>query len=536
MTGKLSPGQKGMFIVAEIVSTETLQARYDEVPYESYPFPKTDPQHLRMVGDLFGLKAPDPARARILELGCAMGGNIIPLALRWPGAELVGVDLSSRQIERARADAAPLNLANLRLEAMSIADVDESFGEFDYIICHGVFSWVPPDIQRCILEISKKRLSPCGIAYVSYNTLPGWNIVRSLREMMLYHTARFETPERKVSEARGLLHFLKDATSGSKDKAYAEIIDRELAELSKKADHYLLHEHLEAFNQQFYFYQFAEMAREHGLQYLGDATVPSMFAGNHKPEIAKKLSAIGESVRTEQYMDFITNRRFRSTLLCHSEVTITRNLKATDVDRFFIRAPIEPKAPVDLSADAKTEFTGPLKFSTHNRIAAAIYLTLSECKGKPVAAEELYRKASRKLKTVSPDQVRTVFHETALRLFLAGAVLLYTEAGDYVTRVSDRPVTCPLARLQAQTSSWVTSRRHESVALDAFQKVLVANLNGENDLTALRDIVLNHIDTGELKLAMKSEDMRNREFLIQEVDRFISRTLKSYADNALLIA
>lgn len=505
------------------LSDEVLRQSYDASPYESYPFAQTHPQHLRMVARLFGLETPEPSRSRILELGCALGGNIIPLAVRWPEAQIVGVDLSPKQIERARADAARLDLPNLRLEAMSIADVEDSFGVFDYIICHGVFSWVPADIQRRILEISKHQLSPSGVAYISYNTLPGWNMVRSLREMMLFHTAQFESPERKAQEARGLLHFLKEATAGSKG-LHAELFDRELATLNKKPDHYLLHEHLENFNQQFYFHQFAGLAKEHGLQYLGDTAVATMFTGNLKADVAEKLRQTNDIVRSEQYMDFITDRRFRSTLLCHDHHSLKRHLKAEDVDQFHVLARIQPKSAIDLSKDETVSFDGPVPFQTHNRVATAAFAILAENRGRPIPAEELYKRTSRKLKTVSPDQVRSIFHRSALRLFMAGGLELWTDAGDYTTQVSQRPLACPLARLQTLSGDWVTTGRHTPLTLTPFQKLLLPYLTGENDRAALSALVEGHVAKGDIDIQ------------IRDIDTHIDLALTHFAANAVLLA
>ena len=359
-------------------------------------------------------------------------------------------------------------------------------------------------------------------------------MIRSLREMMLYHTAPFETPERKAQEARGLLHFLKDATSGKTGDLHAELIDRELASLDQKGDFYLLHDHLEDFNQQFYFHQFAEMAQGHGLQYLGDTAVSSMFAGNLKPDVAEKLLQTNDIVRSEQYMDFINNRRLRSSLLCHDHVTLKRNLEAADVDRFFIRAQISPRTPVDLSAEATVEFAGPVNFSTHTRVANAVFAALAEGKGRPIFAEDLYKTTSRKLKNVGPDQVREVFHESALRLFLAGGLQLCTEAGDYTTRVSDRPKASPLARFQAATGSWVTNGRHEPIGLDTFQTTLLPHLTGENDRDALRTLFLAHIEKGDIKVSLEGDAVKDKAVLARETDNGIEQTLAHFAASALL--
>ncbi|MEW8014368.1 MAG: hypothetical protein AB2807_06165 [Candidatus Sedimenticola endophacoides] len=50
---------------------------YDQFFYESIPFPETHPRHLASLGRLFGLETADPERCRLLELGCASGGNLI---------------------------------------------------------------------------------------------------------------------------------------------------------------------------------------------------------------------------------------------------------------------------------------------------------------------------------------------------------------------------------------------------------------------------------------------------------------------------
>ena len=147
---------------------------YDEVPYTSLPFLQTHPDRLACLATLFGLQPPALDACRVLELGCASGGNLVPMAVALPRARFVGVDLSPVQIADARTVVAALALDNIEFRAASIADVDDSWGAFDYIIAHGVFSYVPPAVQQRMLEICARQLTPHGIAFISYNTLPGW--------------------------------------------------------------------------------------------------------------------------------------------------------------------------------------------------------------------------------------------------------------------------------------------------------------------------------------------------------------------------
>ena len=162
-----------------MTSTTNLNT-YDEVPYQSYPYAESQPENLRTIGLLFGMNAPEIKTARILELGCAEGGNLIPHAVRYPKATFVGVDLSKVQIDAGNVYIKSLGLKNIELKNCSILDIDEKYGKFDYIICHGVISVVSDFVGETILEIASKNLSDNGIAYISYNTLPGWNMIRTI--------------------------------------------------------------------------------------------------------------------------------------------------------------------------------------------------------------------------------------------------------------------------------------------------------------------------------------------------------------------
>ncbi|MFN2536517.1 MAG: methyltransferase domain-containing protein, partial [Mycobacteriales bacterium] len=156
--------------VEPVVPTST----YDDVPYGVATHAATHPGRLAAIATLFGAGPPAVESARVLELGCALGGNIIPMAVAYPGSSYLGIDLSGRQIADGQRTVAQLGLTNIELRHASITDVDDSDGQFDYVICHGVYSWVPPEVQDKILDICARNLAAGGVAVVSYNTYPGW--------------------------------------------------------------------------------------------------------------------------------------------------------------------------------------------------------------------------------------------------------------------------------------------------------------------------------------------------------------------------
>src|SRR4051794_6758842 len=91
---------------------------YDEIPYGDNFFPYTHPIHLATMGLIFGIEPPPLDRCRVLELGCAGGGNLLPMALELPDAQFVGIDLSPRQIAEGQAVIERLGLRNVDLRAM----------------------------------------------------------------------------------------------------------------------------------------------------------------------------------------------------------------------------------------------------------------------------------------------------------------------------------------------------------------------------------------------------------------------------------
>src|SRR5258708_24289997 len=128
---------------------------YDEIPYYSFPFQESHPARLATIARLFGLTPPDPHTARVLELGCSSGGNLLPMAELYPEGKFLGIDLSERQIALGQEALAALKFPNLELRRASILDVDASWGQFDYVLCHGVYSWVLDAVQDKILSVCK---------------------------------------------------------------------------------------------------------------------------------------------------------------------------------------------------------------------------------------------------------------------------------------------------------------------------------------------------------------------------------------------
>ncbi|MEZ5671629.1 MAG: class I SAM-dependent methyltransferase [Thiotrichaceae bacterium] len=179
---------------------------YDELPYTTSPMPYAQPQHLATLGTLFGISPPPVATSRVLELGCNDGKNIIATAYSLPQAECWGVDMSAAHITHAQQVAGEIGLKNLTLKQINILQLDEKIGKFDYIIAHGIYSWVSRAEQDKILQICKELLTINGVAYVSYSTRPGWDNRTSIRDMLIHYTSAFDSAEHRIEYMQQLLN------------------------------------------------------------------------------------------------------------------------------------------------------------------------------------------------------------------------------------------------------------------------------------------------------------------------------------------
>jgi SAM-dependent methyltransferase len=298
---------------------DRIRQSYDAFPYRSSAFAGSAPEHLRAVAYLFGLDSAPPERARVLELGCAGGGNCLPFAARWPQAEVVGVDISPTQIAIGQAAAQAMGLNNVQLLAGNLADLGPELGQFDYIVAHGVYSWVPDEVRQALLKLCAERLTPQGLAYVSYNVYPGWKAREVIRDAMLLGNLDRSDPQRQLDHARYMVEFLhRRARPGS---LAHKLLDEQIDTVRHGRAHYLAHEYLEICNAPCYFRDFVAACREHSLDYLAEAELSSMFAEHYAiaPDEPALRACAGDQLALEQLLDFVTQRSFRQSLLCHAE-------------------------------------------------------------------------------------------------------------------------------------------------------------------------------------------------------------------------
>jgi methyltransferase-like protein/ubiquinone/menaquinone biosynthesis C-methylase UbiE len=504
---------------------DVVRDAYDRVPYPSSSVHSSHLDNLAVRALLFGLEPPDLRRVRVLELGCSDGGNLVPMASELPEGRFLGIDLSPRQIADGRRRLEALDVHNVELAEMSILDVDASLGEFDYILAHGVFSWVGPEVQDAILRICRENLPPRGVAYVSYNTFPGWHQRMMVREMMTFHTRALEDPWERAERGLGLLELVTEAAEGG-DEPHARFLRARLEHLSgyRERPSYVIHEYLEESNAPLYFHDFMARAARQGLQYLADAETELAEIEILKPAVAGRLrSAARDRIELEQSLDFIVNRAFRRSLLCHQGLPLDLAMVPERMRRLHAVSSVRPESGDTFRGERDRTFT------VSHPPTKALLVSLAEAWPRPLAFGDLLARIGGIEEELLADMLFSLYCGGFLDLHLLPP--LCTE------RVSERPLASPLARREATLGPLVTSQHRRVLKLDDdVARILLLHLDGTRDRTALRAVLAREVQEGRLGIEKDGEPVRDPERLGPLLDALIDQTLRKMAGLALLVA
>lgn len=466
---------------------------YDAIPYDRQAVRETHPAHLAALARLYGIDAADPASAQVLELGCAAGANLIPMAWFLPGAQFLGLDLAASQVEAGQAQIAALGLSNIELQRADVADVEPGTDGFDFIIAHGLYSWVPAAVRSALLGLIRRQLRPGGVAYLSFNAQPGWQMRGMLREMLLYHVRTQVQPHQRLHAAREFLQFLATGLQGL-DALSAQYLRHELASLERAPDSYLFHEYLATVNEPVLFADFVAAANAAGLRYLCNAELHYQFPAALGDGAERALAPIADPLARQQYLDFLLNRNFHQALLVRDDRAAPP--AEPDYERFAalaLFADLVPPHKVDLRKAKPQPFTdrsGQAHPVSHPLSKAAL-MHLYRVYPQALAFSELESVAQAQVAAAgdprAAGQAGHLFGEL-FHLFAHGAVGACPSPGGALPPPALPPVATALARSEAGAGRLVDSR-HASVVLDPAAIAAIAALDGSHDAEALGELL-----------------------------------------------
>lgn len=498
-------------------SARIAAASYDEMPYPSSSFSQTHPSRLAAIARLFGVPAPAIGTARVLELGCYDGGNLIPMAARLPQARFLGLDASPRQVAAGRKLIEELGLRNVEIRQQDILDFSPAEGAFDYIIAHGVYSWVPAPVREKVLAIASANLAPSGIAYISYNALPGSGIRMMLRELAFFHARGITDAAARVRRVRELLGTLAGPMAEPNLPHHA-LFRQEFGYVERAPELYLRHDLLEEENHALYFHQFVAAAAKHRLQYLGEPSLWEMVPTTLGPKARAALQKCERLVDLEQQMDFLRFRAFRQTLLCRENLAIQRQITAKSMGELSFQPRFRAsREPVDLAPGVLAKFAreDDTNFVTTHPLIKAALAILSRTPGRAAGFGDLVAEARGVLTSTLPSAGETGRDEFALmnalmELACAGLVELHSEPMGPTGPRSERPLTSPLVRYQAANTDCVTNWVHAPIALDPVPRQVLIACDGQRTPEGILEAIVRLAEEGKLAVADPSVPVGDR--------------------------
>ena len=464
---------------------------YDALPYAGEAYPQTHPSALFSAAWLLGMSPAEPRRCRVLELGCADGTNLIAMAAGLPQSTFVGIDGSAVQVASGQALIDQAGLENVTLQTADLRSLG-SLGTFDYIIAHGVYSWVAADAQAALLSLCADALAPQGVAYVSYNALPGWHSCRMVRDLMRYHSRKFDTIPEQLRQARAVLRFVAESAIG---EHHAATLSAFVPYLDRIDDDYLFHDYLEENNQPMLAWDFAQDAAAAGLAYLGDAELHRM-AGLNLPETVRAAieGFTDDPLRQEQYLDFITDRTLRRTLLCRPGMVLQRDLELHRAHRLCYSSGL-----------VEVEGSDPVCFR-HRRTQDAVVIT-----------DPVHLAALRLLQAQAPRPVPFSALAAAapgsglegllLQGVLQGVIQPHSDSPPVTSAIGLRPEVWWLARLQAASGRSPSTRLHQTLPLtSAIEPLVISHLDGTRTVAELQAelLPLIAVDEGDPAAALSA--------------------------------
>ncbi len=516
-------------------------ASYDQLPYESNAFAASHPAHIAGVARLFNLSPVDVAKARILELGSAAGGNIIPIAVYYPESTVVGVDYSKVQIDDGLKVIEQIGLPNASLKHMSITDITPDFGQFDYIICHGVYSWVSPEVQDAILRVCQENLTDSGIAYISYNVYPGWKIHEIARDAMLFHTRNINDQLQQVAHARGMIQYMHEMSR--ENSMFRHVMNAEAGLVQNAAPYYIAHEFLETHNAPCYFNEFIKRASQHNLSYLAESDLATMFVENLGEEHKQRLvnASNGQQIELEQYIDFLNNRTFRQTLLCKSSAA-NQVKRKIDQDSFkyldYHSALFEEKGATDIPA-------GSIKFTTHNQrwLAAQGSVQIETLRTLQLSSPNAlsYDALKESVETaIEGDLNEDTLLSLLERLTIMGLLIPYMHTCDEVltNSISHKPKMKQAMAKYINLTQRPTNMLHNMIGNNAIFPIIVESLDGQHTTTELEAMIFSWVKEGKLTFSDKQTGaaVTDEPTLKKESKNHLHQALTLLAHNGFLIA
>ncbi len=521
---------------------------YDEFPYGSRAVPLTSLDEIALQARLRGLHPAPVSDCRVLELGCAEGANLHALAFYLDGSRFVGVDASEKQIQVGAERRDRLGLDNLELRCASFAELGDELGDFDYIISHGVLSWVDAETRAALLEVVRARLRPSGVAYLSYNCAAGWAAKSELRALLLERTTGLDSITERIAKLREVLALLAGSPLAETSHYAASLAEQARGALEHR-DAYLVHEYLSEHNHAFRHRELIELTEAHGLAFFAElaqaASVPGL-EGRLRVALEERFET---PTGTEEMVDLMVGRSFRASLFAPlgslPEAVDTREVALELAGEAFFRADIEPaQKRFSLERDVAETFLSPLGLQISARshlLKAALYelgnawprgLSLAQIQARIVLLLEL-RRVHQPGEEPSAEDIAALRRDL-VELCRLGHIRMALREPAFAAEAGPTPRASALTRLEAKQDAFATNPRHELIPLNAFERHLVRHLDGTRTPEDLRERMLAHLEAGDVVIHQEDGKVLEGSALEAALPQLVVNATRALAEGGLL--
>lgn len=502
--------------------------------FDSRPDPERHPDRMRTLARLKGLNPTAVSKATILDIGCGTGLDLLAHAIAFPTAKFIGLDIAAEFINLGKQIIKELKLENVQLVCGDIKEYKTDL-RFDYIICHGVYSWVNSELQQSLLSVIQSTLEPTGIAYISYNSLPGWHYRRVVQRLIKLFDDQKLAVQQRVDLA---INSMNKALLGLSDMSdhQTECLRNELQSCLKQSPAFIYHELLNFDCTAEYLEDFARKAADYRLRYFADGR-PTRIREHRYTEAERKRAAqlglAGQNPeKIEQFWDLLQPLALRGALFCHADQAVSSAPEYSHVMQMYISSALVAESKdVDLAGTRTETFRDArdLLVEVSDPILKSILTGLSGNWPKAVAVKEIIQNPK-----LSQLPSSTSLLQELGQYFLQGLVQLYNEVHLATNKIMERPKVFPLAICQARIGfAWVTNARFEFLPINEFDRELIQLLDGNNDSDRCVAALLERINSGAIAASITDEHQGQdlKHLLKQQV----VASLEHYRDTALLI-
>jgi 2-polyprenyl-3-methyl-5-hydroxy-6-metoxy-1,4-benzoquinol methylase len=516
--------------------------RYEDIPYPGKPYACTSPLRLATIAQLVGWDAADVRRAKVLELACGDGLNLIAMAVNLPEAQFVGVDGSPAAIDVGQQCIAELGLTNVSLFVGDIEAIDPESDRFHYIIGHGVYSWVPPSVQDALLRTLQSHLTDDGIGYLSYNTYPRWHLHQLARTLMLSAVRHLDDPQEQLVRAREVLKRVAEADSPA--TFHGRTLKTMAGRLLDASDASLYHDYLAPFNAPCTVSEFIGRAAGHGLVFLGEAEPWDMLEGLVPENLRDLLGDVPEGAANAQLTDALVGRGFRRSLLVRGSEQKPFRVDQDNVLNLFayIRGEPEKRFNVVQPEPAHLRSMTGARVTVGDPTLRAFLLSLLDCAPSGRRIGDLIDEAiaASELAGVPPTSKERM---ASRMLDLFAAMLLelrveppYAYGTVEPTDMESRPTGNPVARWQLRRGSeWVVNADHYSVSPPPVAVLALNAADGETSLADMLEIAVQAALDGTIDVSDRNGPITDPDALREELQPELEGAVQ-FLEEAMLLA